>query len=54
MFSYVTNTRINRVLKGEKMQSLCSEPGDVISLAANYYDHFKLKKHKILKNCNKK
>jgi len=45
MFSYVTN--INRVLKGEKMQSLCSGPNNVISLAANYHKRFKLKKHKI-------
>lgn len=50
IFSYVTN--INRVLKGDKMQSLCSEPNIVISLAANYHKRFKLKKHKILKNCN--
>lgn len=50
MFSYVTN--INRVLKGEKMQSLCSKPNNVISLAANYHKRFKLKKHEILRNCN--
>lgn len=52
IFAYIKN--INRVLKGEKVQSLCSEPGKIINLAANYYEHFKLKKHKILKNCNMK
>lgn len=51
IFSYITN--INRILKGDKIQNLCSEPDDIFILAANYYKHFKLKKQKILKNCNK-
>lgn len=52
IFAYVKN--INRVLKSDKVQSLYSEPGKIINLAANYYEHIKLKKHKILKNCNMK
>lgn len=51
MFAFTAN--VNRVLKGEKLKMLCSEEGTILCLAENYYKHFKMKKHKILKNCNK-
>lgn len=51
IFSFTSN--VNRLLRGEKLKMLCSEGGSIFYLAENYYKHFKLKKHKILKNCNK-
>lgn len=51
IFAFTSN--VNRLLKGEKLKMLCSEGGKILHLAEYYYKHFKLKKHKILKNCNK-
>jgi len=51
MFAFTAN--VNRVLKGEKLKMLCSEEGTILCQAENYFKHFKMKKNKILQNCNK-